>query len=98
MPQDSKTGIEVTIDFVPHGLFLFPPTLLIDRQPCKILWGTHFFPAEPGRHSVTLRFMYFFMPWRFEDSVEVAVEKDKVSKIEYWGPPWRLGKRGLRAR
>ncbi len=61
MGAQSKTGVELNLDFFPLGwfLFLFPPTVAIDGIPHRRYWGTHFFELEPGRHTLRVFIKYF---------------------------------------
>lgn len=98
MAQEPSSGIEITIGFFPHAFFLFPPIVVIDGRSRKLSWGTHFFPVGPGRHAITLGFMYFFMPIRFEKSTDVIVEKEKTVKVEYRARLWKPGAGSFRIR
>ena len=94
MPTQSRTGVEVNVGFFPLGWFLFfcRPTIVIDGRAEQRSWGTHFFPLEPGRHTVKIFFRYFFMAECGANSIDVTVQQGRMSRIKYYMWPWMFAK------
>ncbi|MDG2285739.1 MAG: hypothetical protein P8N43_09440 [Alphaproteobacteria bacterium] len=91
---NSDTGIEVKVGFFPLAFFLFfcKPRIEINGQVHLKSWGTHYFPVEPGEHTVKIYFGYPGMEQCGANSISVAVNEDETVKVNFYMPPWILSK------
>jgi hypothetical protein len=92
----SQSGIAVTTKFFPLAflLYFFKPKMHIDdgiavQQP----WGTHFFPVEPGRHSVRCYVPYLWYRTMGDNSTWVDVAPGQVVDVR-WKSPWLVFLKG----
>lgn len=98
MEEQPKTGLDVNMGFFPLAWFLFfcTPTVVVDGEPHRRSWGTHFFELEPGRHTIKIFFRYLHMAECGANSIDLTVEEGKISRIKYYMPPWMLAKGSIK--
>ena len=83
----NQTGIEVTakiwLIFLYFVTLIFKPVVEIDGQAQSGAWGTTFFPASAGNHSVTVYWKaYWFIPSN-KATTNVTVVEGQVAKVTY---------------
>ncbi len=97
MSSGSQTGVEVKLGFFILGFLLFActPRVEIDGKVHKKYWGTHFFPASPGKHTIKVYFRYLFMSECGANSIDVSVTQGNITRIAYYMWPWMFAKGSL---
>jgi hypothetical protein len=97
-PAPNQTGISVTLRHNQLNVFYeaTTPTVAIDGReyPCK--WGTHFFPAPSGVHSIEIWFRYMARSRSGFASVKVTVAPGQASAVEYDMPYLSTAKPSVR--
>ena len=98
MQEQSRTGVEINVKFFPLAFLLLfcTPIIEIDGTPNRRRWGTHFFALEPGSHSIRIYFRYLFMARCGANSINVAVQEGKTSRIKYYMPPFIFAKGSIK--
>ena len=98
MSNGSQTGVEVKLSFFPLAFFLFAckPRVEINGAVEERSWGTHFFPTQPGRHSIKVYFRYLFMSQCGANTIDVSVTDGNVTRIKYYMWPWMFAKGSLK--
>jgi hypothetical protein len=84
----SPTGIEVTTKYfiLSFLIVIFPLMITVDGLEAKGRWGTQFFPAQPGDHSVTMFWKaYWFLPAN-RATMTVSVADGQVARLQYYAP------------
>ena len=98
METQSWTGISIETGFFPLSflLYLCTPTIVIDGVATQRPWGVHYFPTQPGMHTVTIFFGYLFMDQCGANTINMNVESGRVSRIKFEMPPWLFSKGSIR--
>lgn len=93
MPEQ-QSGVEVKVSFFWMAFFLFfcKPRIEIDGNVNEKPWGTHFFPLNPGPHTIKIYFKYIMMPQCGANSIDIVINKNQISHVQYFMPPWMLAK------
>jgi hypothetical protein len=84
----SPTGIELTTKYfiLNFLIVIFPLTINIDGQETKGKWGTQFYPAQPGNHSVTVSWkLYWFLSVN-KATTTVSLTDGQVARLQYYAP------------
>jgi hypothetical protein len=81
-----ETGIEVRLSFFPLAwvFFFCTPRVAIDGREQPRKWGTHFFPASPGRHDVEIWIPYLFWTRCGYNSKTVEVTAGEATKVNFF--------------
>jgi hypothetical protein len=95
--DSGRTGIQLELRFFPlaflaffwnaHGLIDDVTHLKSFGLPFRS-WGTHFFPVEPGEHTVVVFVPVENHPEGFRASMEVAVEEGRTTRLWYFLSLW----------
>lgn len=87
-PASASQGIALrTRFFVLDWTLNFTRTAVtIDGQRRDLPWGEHFFPLEPGDHSLQVSYQYLRLPRAGKASIQVDVAPDQVVQASYQAP------------
>jgi len=84
----SPTGIELTTKYfiLNFLIVIFPLAITIDGQETKGKWGTQFYPAPAGNHSVTVFWKaYWFLPSN-KAATTVSLSEGQTLRLQYYAP------------
>jgi hypothetical protein len=83
---EGDTGIEVKTSFFPLTwiFFFMTPAISVDKKVKRRKWGTHFFKAKPGKHSIECWCPYLFFDKYGYNKTTVEVEAGEVTKVSWF--------------
>ena len=99
MDNSNQTGVEVKAGFFPllFLLFLCTPRIEVDSALHKKYWGRHFFPLEPGEHTIKVYWRYLFLSHAGEATIKIILKPNQVSKVRYYmWVPWMFAKGSIK--